>query len=162
MNLGPAEAALLLALAATAHNVEEMIWLPGFPHPPALRWDVPARAFRFAAAVITLAFWAAALALASGLPALEGVSEPVVAGFALAVIVNAFLPHLALTLVLRRYHPGTASGLLLVVPAALLYLTAINASQRIGDPAFLAWAAAGAAGLAAAVPLLLALGRRLG
>lgn len=158
MSPGPAEAALLLALAATAHNAEEMVWLPGFAHPPALRWDVSPRAFRFAATVITLAFWAAALALAAGASALE----PVVAGFALAVIVNAFLPHLALTLVLRRYHPGTASGLLLVVPAALLYLTAVDAAQRIGDPAFLAWAAAGAAGLAAAVPLLLALGRRLG
>jgi hypothetical protein len=153
---GPAEAAFLLALAATAHNVEEMIWLPGFPHPPALRWDVSPRAFRFAAAMITLVFWAAALA--SGVAA----SEPVVAGFALAVIVNAFVPHLALTVILRRYHPGTASGLLLVVPAALLYLATVDASQRIGDPAFLAWAAAGAAGLAAAVPLLLALGRRLG
>lgn len=158
MRPGPAEAAFLLALAATLHNVEEMIWLPGFPHPHALRWDVSPRAFRFAATVITLAFWAAALALASG----ALVVEPIVAGFALAVIVNAFLPHLALTLILRRYHPGTASGLLLVVPAALLYLTAVEAAQRIGDPAFLAWAAAGAAGLAAAVPLLLALGRRLG
>ncbi|HRP79072.1 MAG TPA: HXXEE domain-containing protein [Aquamicrobium sp.] len=158
MIAGPTEAAFLLALAATAHNVEEMIWLPSFPHPPALRWDVSPRAFRFAAAAITLVFWAAALALASGVPTLE----PVVAGFALAVIVNAFLPHLALTVILRRYHPGTASGLLLVVPAALLYLVTVDASQRIGDPAFLAWAAAGAAGLAAAVPLLLALGRRLG
>lgn len=157
MSLDPAGAVILLALAATVHNVEEMVWLPGFPHPPALRWDVPPRAFRFAATVITLAFWAAALALASGVSALE----PVVAGFALAVIVNAFLPHLALTLVLRRYHPGTASGLLLVVPAALLYLAAVDAARRIGDPAFLAGAAAGAAGLAAAVPLLLALGRRL-
>ena len=158
MSSGPAEAAVLLALAATVHNVEEMIWLPGFAHSPALRWDVPPRAFRFAATVITLAFWASALALLSGVSAVE----PVIAGFALAVIVNAFLPHLALTVILRRYHPGTASGLLLVVPAALLYLVTVDASQRIGDPAFLAWAAAGAAGLAAAVPLLLALGRRLG
>src|SRR5690606_6771957 len=135
-----------------------MIWLPGFAHPPALRWNVPARAFRFAATVIALVIWAAALALVSGVPA----AEPVVAGFALAMIVNASRPQLALTLVLRRYHPGTASGLLLVVPAALLYLTAVDAAQRSGDPAFLAWAAAGAAGLAASAPLLLALGRRLG
>src|SRR5690606_4225024 len=78
MIAGPTEAAFLLALAATAHNVEEMIWLPSFPHPPALRWDVSPRAFRFAAAAITLVFWAAALALASGVPTLE----PVVAGFA--------------------------------------------------------------------------------
>ncbi len=158
MSPGPAEAAILLALAATVHNVEEMIWLPGFAHPAALRWDVSPRAFRFAATTITLAFWAAALGLVSGVSALE----PVVAGFALAVIVNAFLPHLALTIIMRRYHPGTASGLLLVVPAALLYLASVDALERLGDPAFLAWTAAGAAGLAASVPLLLALGRRLG
>jgi hypothetical protein len=158
MSPDPTVAAIVLALAATAHNVEEMIWLPGFTHPPALDLNVPARAFRFAAAGITLLFWVAALALAWGAAAMT----PVVAGFALAVIVNAFVPHLALTVALRRYHPGTASGLLLVVPAALLYLASVDALQHLRDPVFLAWAAAGAAGLAAAVPLLLALGRRLG
>lgn len=157
MSFDPAAAALLLALAVTAHNVEEMIWLPAFPHPPALRWDVPARAFRFAAVVVALVFWAAALALAAGLPA-----EPVVAGFALAMILNAFVPHLGLIVVLHRYHPGTATGLLLVVPAACAYLIAVDASNRMQDMVFLAWTAAGLALLAASVPLLLTLGKRLG
>ena len=155
--LGPADAALLLALAVTVHNVEEMVWLPGFAHPPALRWDVPARAFRFAAVVVALAFWAAALALDAGLPV-----EPLVAGFALAMILNALVPHLALTVALRRYHPGTATGLFLVAPAACAYLAAVDAPGRVRDIAFLAGAGAGLALLAASVPLLVALGRRMG
>lgn len=155
--LDPTTSGLLLALAVTAHNIEEMIWLPAFPHPPAIGWDAPAGAFRFAAAIIILVFWIAALALAAGLPA-----EPVIAGFALAMIVNAFVPHLGLSVVLRRYHPGTATGLLLVVPAACMYLAAIDASNRMQDMAFLVWTAAGLVLLAAAVPLLLTSGRRLG
>lgn len=156
MSIDPAAAALLLALAVTVHNVEEMIWLPGFRHPPAFRWEVPARAFRVAAAAIAALFWAAALALAAGVPA-----GPVVAGFALAMIFNAFVPHLALTVALRRYHPGTATGLLLVVPAAAAFLAAVDAAARIGEPAFAAGALAGAALLAASLPLLARLGRHL-
>ncbi len=157
MNPDPAAAAALLALAVTMHNVEEMIWLPRFSHPPALDWNVPARTFRFAAIAVALVFWAAALALAAGLPA-----GPFVAGFALAMIVNAVVPHLVLTAALRRYHPGTATAIFLVVPAALVYLVSVDAPNRLHDMAFLAWAAAGLALLAASLPLLMTLGKRLG
>jgi hypothetical protein len=150
MSIDPAVAALLLALAVTAHDIEEMVWLPGFRHPPALRLDVPAGAFRIAAVAIAVIFWAAALALVAGWPV-----GAVLAGFAAAMVVNALVPHLALTVALRRYHPGTATALLLVVPAAVALLAAVDA------PARLAGAAAGLAGLAAALPLCLALGRRI-
>lgn len=156
MSLDPAAAAILLALAVTAHNIEEMIWLPGFRLPPALGLDISAPAFRIAAVAIALIFWAGALALVAGWPV-----AAVLAGFAAAMIVNAFVPHLALTAALRRYHPGTATALLLVLPAAIACLAAVDAPARLGDPAFLAGAAAGLAGLAAALPLCLALGRRI-
>lgn len=156
MDLEPSTAALLLALAVTLHNIEEMVWLPGFPHPPALKLDVPTPAFRFAATVIAAIFWAAALALSAGWPV-----EAVIAGFALAMIVNALVPHLALTIALRRYHPGTATAWLAVVPAALAYLASIGGAGRVGEGAFLAGAAAGLVGLAAALPVLLALGGRI-
>lgn len=154
--MNPEAAALLLALAVTLHNAEEMVWLPGFAHPPSLKLDVPPVAFRFAATMIAVVFWLAALALSAGWQV-----EAVVAGFALAMIFNAVLPHLALSLALRRYHPGTATAWLLVVPAAVAYLTSVDASARLADPTLLALAFAGFAGLAAAVPLLLAFGRRL-
>lgn len=150
-----AGAALLFALAVTIHNVEEWIWLPGFPHPPALK-PPSAFAFRFAVAAITLPFWALAAGLVLGFPV-----EPVLAGFAAAMIVNAAVPHLAASLWLRRYHPGTGTAWLLVVPAALNALATMDAAVRLGEPSFALGVLAGAMGLAVSVPLLLAIGRRV-
>ena len=148
-------AALLLALAVTLHNVEEMIWLPGFPHPTALKIDAGPVAFRFAAVGVAALVWAVALTLAAGWPA-----GSLMAGFALAMIVNAAVPHLALTVAMRRYHPGTATACLLVVPAATAVLVASGGFAAFAEPWFAAGAAVGFLGLAAGTVALLALGKR--
>ena len=41
-------------------------------------------------------------------------------GFALAMAVNAFFPHLAVSIAKRSYCPGTATGLLLNLPLGVL------------------------------------------
>jgi hypothetical protein len=148
-------AALVFALAVTVHNLEEWIWLPGFQGPPALR---PPSAFslRFAVTVITLLFWAVPAGLALGIPL-----EPMLAGFAAAMIANAAVPHLAASIWFHRYHPGTATAWLLVVPAALNALIAVNLPERLREPSFALGAAAGLIGLAASVPLLIYLGRKV-
>lgn len=148
-----AGAALLLALAVTAHNVEEMIWLPGFK--PGLV-AVSARAFRFAASAIAVVFWVVAIAV----PYVPR-AEAIMAGFAAAMMFNAVVPHLALTAWLRRYHPGTATAWLAVVPAGLLMLASTGGAARLSDPDFLVSAVAGFAGLAISLPVLLLIGRLL-
>jgi hypothetical protein len=148
-------AAILLALAVTLHNIEEWIWLPEFPGPPALRPPSPF-AFRFAVAAVTLVFWTLAGGLAMGLPL-----EPVLAGFAAAMILNAIAPHLAASIWFRRYHPGTGTAWLLVVPAALKALSAVGWAERFNEPPFALGAAAGLIGLGASVPLLIWLGRQV-
>lgn len=147
-----AGAALLLALAVTAHNVEEMIWLPGFK--PGLMPTVSARAFRFAASVIAVVFWAFAIAV----PYVPR-AEAIMAGFAVAMMVNAVVPHLALTAWLRRYQPGTATAWLAVVPAGLFMLASSGGAARLSDRDFLLGAVAGFAGLAISLPVLLLIGK---
>ena len=147
-----AGAALLLALAVTAHNIEEMIWLPGFK--PGLAPTVSAKAFRFAASAIALVFWASAIAV-QYVPR----AEAIMAGFAVAMMLNAVMPHLALTVWLRRYHPGTATAWLAVVPAGLFMLASSGGATRLGDPDFLFGAVLGFAGLAISLPVLLLIGR---
>lgn len=147
-----AGAAVLLALAVTAHNVEEMIWLPGFK--PGLAPMMSARAFRFAASAIALVFWVVAIAV----PYVPR-AEAIMAGFAVAMMVNAVVPHLALTAWLRRYHPGTATAWLAVVPAGLFMLASTGGAARLSDPDFLFGAVAGFAGLAISLPVLLLIGR---
>lgn len=153
--MAPATAAVILALAVTLHNIEEMIWLPGFRHPslPAL---TPFQ-FRFAAIAVAVLFWLLAAGLKAGMPL-----APVLAGFAAAMIVNALVPHLALTLVLRRYHPGLATGLFAVVPAAFLALSSLGGAAEIPEGGGFAWRAGAAfVGLGLSLPLLLWLGARL-
>jgi len=152
---GTPGAAVLFALAVTVHNVEEGIWLPGFPHPAMLEPPSPF-AFRFAVAAITLVFWAMAGGLLIGFP-----FEPVLAGFAVAMIVNAILPHLAVTAWFRRYHPGTGTAWVLVVPAALNALVALDWAERFRDTAYAAGATASLLALAACVPLLIGLGGKV-
>jgi len=149
-----AGAALLLALAVTAHNLEEMIWLPGFK--PGLAPTISARAFRFAASAIAVVFWAFAIAV----PYVPG-AEAIMAGFAVAMMVNAVVPHLALTAWLRRYHPGTATAWLAVVPAGLFMIASVGGVARLSDPDFLISAVAGFAGLVISLPVLLLIGRLL-
>lgn len=147
-------AALLLALAVTAHNIEEMIWLPRFKPGPAPK--VSARAFRFAASAIALIFWVVAIAVPN-VPR----AEAIMAGFAVAMMFNAVVPHLALTAWLRRYSPGTATAWLAVVPAGLFMLASTGGAARFSDRDFLISAAAGFAGLAISLPVPLLVGRLL-
>lgn len=150
------QAALLLALAVTLHNAEEMILLPDLTSPYMPKMQVGPLAFRFAATAIAVLFWLAALALLSGLPV-----GGILAGFSLAMIFNAVIPHLAVTARTRRYHPGTATAWLLVVPAALIFLVDSGGLGAFRERAFALEALGGLVGLAALLPLLLLVGRTL-
>jgi len=152
--MSPSTAALLLALAVTVHNLEEMIWLPAFK--PRLAPKVSARAFRFAASAIAVVFWLVAIAV----PYVP-LAEAAMAGFAVAMMFNAVVPHLTLTAWLRRYHPGTATAWLIIVPAGLFMLASSGGAARLSDRDFLLGAVAGFAGLAISLPILLLVGRLL-
>jgi hypothetical protein len=85
----------------------------------------------------------------------------VFAGYVVALLANAVVPHLALTVALREYVPGTATAWLLVVPAGGFYLwTAIR--QGNVDASTLLWVGPLVAlCLLASIPLLFLLGRQL-
>jgi hypothetical protein len=92
----------------------------------------------------------------------SSVAAYLVCGCALAMALNAFIPHLAASAALREYAPGTASGLFLVLPVAAATLFEAGAEHRIAWPTF-AWAGpAIVLAIAAAIPLLFALGHALG
>ena len=156
MPLDPVLSAILFAAAVTIHNLEEFVWLPSFADPRLPRLVRSAFGFRVAVTAITLAFWTAVAALASGMPA-----RPIIAGFAAAMVVNAVVPHVVLTMFLRRYHPGTATALLLVVPSAIVCLQAIGAVEAMQDAAFASVTLAAFLGLGLSVPLLMTAGRWL-
>lgn len=107
---------LLFLLAFTLHNIEEGLWLPRWSsHAGRYHKPVSNREFHFALVVITaIAYLIAFLALALG-PGVP-IFKQIFAGFILMMAINAIFPHLIATLVLRRYAPGTLTGLLLILP----------------------------------------------
>ncbi len=116
--------------AVLLHNAEEALFLPSWSR-RVRRWYRPVgnAEFRFAALVVSVAFVALTLA-ATSLPGAE--VQYVFAGYVVAMLANALVPHLAITIALREYMPGTATAWLLVVPLGYLYLwTAVSDSTSL-------------------------------
>jgi len=148
----------LFAIAITLHNLEEALWLPRWSQ-SAGRWHHPvgAREFRFAVGVLTaLAYVTAGLSVVGGK---ETVGTYFIAGYALAMFMNVFFPHLLATLIMRRYAPGTATALLLNLPVTvlLLYLGFQQGYIRLST---FVWAGPlVVAAILGTIPLLFAIGR---
>ena len=82
-------------------------------------------------------------------------------GYAFAMSVNALIPHLIASVVMRRYMPGTATGVLLVLPLGSVLLWRAVTLDWV-SLATLIWAApAVAVALLGAIPLLFAAGQRI-
>lgn len=153
-----------LSLAFTAavlvHNAEEAWWLPRWSRTQSWYRPVGDGEFRWAALMLSLG-----LLVLTGLQLHWGreqeVLSAVFAAYVIAMLVNAVLPHLALSLLQRRYMPGTASAWLGVVPLGLAWLMAAASQGRL-HLAAQAWTLALSwLSLGLSVPALLWLGRRL-
>jgi len=113
---------LLFLLSFTLHNIEEALWLPKWSqyakkfHPP-----VSKNEFHFAVLVITvLGYVLTFLILLTG--SANNIVKYLYLGFLSMMAFNAVFPHLIATIVLRRYAPGTLTGLLLNLPIGLYIL----------------------------------------
>jgi hypothetical protein len=144
-------AALLFALAVTIHNIEEAIWLPAFSRTvPGFGIDDASE--RFAITVLTIALWAIvgwAVRRRGGRTA-----TTLLAGYTCGMLLNVFVPHVVGTLVLWRYVPGTASALLLNLPAGVWLLRTMRQSDALRPRSLRVIAPAGVVLLAASVPAL--------
>jgi hypothetical protein len=146
--------------AVILHNAEEALFLPNWSE-QARRWYRPVGKgeFRFAAAVVSLAFVVLTLAASR-----ETASAPVqylFAGYVAAMLVNAAIPHLLLTIALRQYMPGTITAWLLVVPTGCVYLWNAVQTSAVEVRTLLWVGPLVALCLLATIPVLFLLGRRL-
>ena len=149
---------IFFPLAITLHNLEEALWLPRWSH-HAKRFHPPVEQneFVFAVIVVTLLAYLTTF-LAMAFPSVF-ILRLIFFGVLGMMILNAFVPHLAATIALRRYAPGLVTGLFLMVPVDSIILT-----QAIADGS-LQWLELGLSTLVVAVstmallPLLFRLGR---
>ena len=125
----------LFPMVVTLHNTEEAIWLPGWSK-RAVLWHSPVTpgSFRFTAAVLTvLAFAVTWLSARSGK---QTVWTYLAFGYMAAVLANVLIPHIALTVALRSYMPGVATGVVLNLPVlSLLVVMALKEGYVSGAKA---------------------------
>ncbi|OOG44106.1 hypothetical protein B0E52_08885 [Rhodanobacter sp. C06] len=149
----------LFALGVVAHNAEEAWLLPAWPKRP-MRWRVSPRTFRLGTLVLSLL--AVLLAWLAELGGRHSPGAYLLAGYALAMVLNVVAPHVIACLATRSYAPGTATALLFNLPLGG-WLIHRSLSDGAIEPAVFAWSGPLVVlGLLACVPLLFALGGKPG
>lgn len=113
---------LLFLLGFTLHNLEEALWLPQWSkHSEKFHEPVERNQFIFAVIIITITGYLITIAdILSGHT--ENIINYLYLGFIGMMGLNAIIPHLAATLVLKKYAPGLITGLLLNLPVSLLII----------------------------------------
>lgn len=152
---------LLFLLCFTLHNMEEALWLPAWSQNVGKAFHTPVEAneFRFAVLVVTIFGYLltfAALVLGGSLP----IIHYAYLGFVLAMMVNAVMPHLAATMLTRRYAPGTLTAILLNLPVGLYLVLVVHGKNQDYLLLFLGFAVMGSLMLIGLRPLF-RLGRKL-
>jgi hypothetical protein len=121
---------LLFLLSFTLHNIEEALWLPKWSkyakpfHP-----EVTSNEFHFAVLIVTVIGYALTF-LQMTIGNESDVVKYVYLGFVLMMSVNSIFPHLLATFIMKRYCPGTITGILLILPIGL-YLVFNTYGEKI-------------------------------
>ncbi len=122
---------LLFILGFTLHNIEEAIWLPEWSkYAERFHKRVSRNEFLFAVIIITAIGYLLTFQYMVFKDA-HPVSKYIYCGFILMMVVNVIMPHLLSSVVLKKYCPGTATGVLLNLPIGgyILYKNINPASE---------------------------------
>ena len=112
----------------TLHNIEEALWLTEWQikNMPNIRKNPKKENFIFAVLGITILGY-----LTAGLFMLypdKIYFQYAFIGFIGAMLINAIIPHLLLTIIYRKYCPGVFTGCFLLMPFHIIFL--INATNN--------------------------------
>jgi hypothetical protein len=149
----------LFPAAVTLHNLEEAIWLPEWvaKHSGELPFVISPGAFRFAAAVLTVAAYV--ITYLSVRRGRESIWAYVLFGYAAAVLVNVFVPHVPAALIFRSYVPGLATAVVLNLPVmSFILMNAIKQGCVSGRKA-VAFGIGVPVGISGIIPVLFAVGK---
>ena len=150
----------LFALGVVIHNVEEALFLPAWSL-CAGRWPraVSAVAFRFAVTVLSMAVLIAAWFASTG--GSQSIGAYFLVGYALAMVLNVFIPHVAASIVLRSYAPGTGTALLFNLPLGGWLIYRYLAEGYLKPPVFLFSGPVTVLAIVATIPVLFYVDKKL-
>jgi uncharacterized membrane protein YhaH (DUF805 family) len=123
---------LLFLLGFSLHNIEEALWLPEWSKQARqFHKEVSQKEFSFAVIIVTaigylLTFQYFLFASSSAF------SRYTYLGFILMMVANVIFPHLAATLALKKYAPGTITGIMLNAPiGSYILMGAIHKTEEL-------------------------------
>jgi hypothetical protein len=113
--------AILFGIGVTLHNLEEAVFLARWGRAHLKLWFVPnPKIYWIATSLVSVVIWIPIVGVCI-LP--ENTHfQHALSGFALAMAINAVLPHLVISVVKHSYSPGTGSGMLLNLPIGVLLI----------------------------------------
>ena len=92
----------------------------------------------------------------------QSVGAYLLAGYALAMLLNVVMPHVLATMVLRRYMPGLSTALALNLPVTILLLRSSFAQGYVSFPTFAYYGVAVCVALVTSIPVLFRIGEKVG
>lgn len=108
-------APVVFSILITIHNIEEAIWLPEWSkNAGSIIRPTEVHEFRFAVSVLTVLAYM--ISIVVGLNGYNSLYGYIFWGYMGAMILNSVFPHLALTIVKRRYVPGLVTGFIINCP----------------------------------------------
>jgi len=113
---------LIFLLGFTIHNIEESIWLPEWSkHAKKFHEPVERNQFIFAVIVVTIIGYLVTVAeIVDNTPG--SIFTYIYLGFIGMMGLNTILPHLAATILLKKYAPGLITALLLNLPLSIIII----------------------------------------
>jgi hypothetical protein len=113
---------LIFLLGFTIHNLEESIWLPEWSkHAKKFHEPVERNQFIFAVIIVTMIGYL--VTVAEIIDNTHGsIYSYIYLGFVGMMGLNTILPHLAATILLKKYAPGLITALLLNLPLSIIII----------------------------------------
>jgi len=120
--------AALFGIGVTLHDLEEARFLVGWSRAHLkLRFEPDPKTYWVLTSLVTVVIWIPVVGVCLSK---DGASfQNALSGFALAMAVNAVLPHFTISLVTRSYSPGVGTGMLLNLPLGVLLIR-----ERLAEP----------------------------
>ncbi len=113
--------AILFGIGATLHNLEEAMDLVSWARSHLRLWFEPnPKIYWVLTSLVSVVIWVPIVGICV-FPESSSF-QSVLSGFALAMAINAVLPHLVLSLIKHSYSPGVGTGMLFNLPLGVLLI----------------------------------------
>jgi len=121
--------AILFGIGVTLHNLEEAMFLPDWARSHLkLRFEPNHGTYWVLTSLVSVVVWIPVIGVC--VPKQSSSFPTVLTGFALAMAINAVVPHLMISLVKHSWSPGVLTGMLLNLPLGVLLI-----HERLSDRA---------------------------